>query len=231
MSTASLTDTDVRVRDAVLRQLEWDPEVDASAIGVAAKGGTVTLTGYIDGYSGKLAAERAAKRVRGVRSVANDLEVRLTLERTDSDIGTDVTQALEQRSTIPRSVQAAVHHGHVTLTGRVDWLSQKRAAEEAVRHIRGVRNVLNQITVASRAVERDVRHRIVTALHRNADLDARHITVGVSGETAILTGSVATWLQRDAAERAAADAPGIAEVENRIVVKPPPLEALPGDTD
>lgn len=229
MSTASMTDLDVSTRDAVLRELEWDPEIDASAIGIAAKGGVVTLTGYIDSYSAKLAAERAAKRVRGVRAVANDIEVRLRLERTDADIATDVVRALELPSTIPAGVQAAVHNGHVTLTGKVDWLFQKRDAEKAVHHIRGVRHVLNHITVAPRAVERDVRRRIVEALHRNADLDARHVKAAVSGDRATLTGTVGSWLQRESAERAAADAPGIAHVENRIVVEPQSVDAVPDD--
>jgi osmotically-inducible protein OsmY len=220
MSTASLTDKDLRVRDAVLHQLEWDPEVDAGAIGVTAKSGTVTLTGYINSYSGKLAAERAAKRVRGVRSVANDVEVRLKLDRVDADIAADVTKALELGSTIPDNVQATVHRGHVTLTGTVDWMFQKHDAERALRHIRGVHNVMNRIAIAPRAVERDVRHRIVDALHRNADLDARHVRVSVVGDCATLTGTVGTWLQRDTAERAAADAPGIRVVDNRIVVEP-----------
>ena len=114
------------------------------------------------------------------------------------------------RSTIPESVQAVVHNAHVTLTGKVDWFYQKESAEEAVRHIRGVRHVMNHITVAPRAAVRDVRHRIVKALHQDADLDARHITVTVSGDTATLTGAVGTWLQRESAERAAANAPGIA---------------------
>jgi osmotically-inducible protein OsmY len=202
-----------------MRQLDWDPEVDASAVGIAAKNGTVTLTGLIDTYSGKLAAERAAKRVHGVRAVANDIEVRLRLERTDADIAQDAARALQLRSTIPESVQAVVHNGHVTLTGKVDWLYQKETAERAVRHIRGVRNVLDHITVTPQAAVRDLRHRIVKALHQNADVDARHITVTVMGDTATLTGTVATWLQRDSAERAAASAPGIARVDNRIVVQ------------
>ena len=219
MTTATLTDADVRVRDAVMRQLDWDPEVDASAVGVAAKNGTVTLTGFIDSYSGKLAAERATKRVHGVRAVANDVAVRLRLERTDPDIAQDAARALELRSTIPDGVQAIVHTGHVTLTGRVDWLFQKQSAENAVRHIRGVRGVLNHISVAPRAAVRDVQHRIVKALHQNADVDARHISETVSGDTATLTGAVGTWLQRDSAERAAANAPGIAHVDNRVTVQ------------
>ena len=229
MSTASMTDADVRTRDTVVRQLEWDPQVDAGGIGVAAKRGVVTLTGYIDSYAAKLAAERAAKRVRGVRAVANDIEVRLRLERTDPEIAADVVRALEMWSTVPDGVQAAVHQGHVTLTGKVDRLYQRRDAEKAVRHIRGLRNVLNYITVVPRAVERDVRHRIAEALHRNANVDARHITVTVSGDRAILTGSVGTWLQRESAERAAADAPGITQVDNRVVVEPRSLDAVPDD--
>ena len=220
MTIATVTGGDVRVRDAVLRQLEWDPEVDASAIGVTAKDGAVTLTGYINSYSGKLAAERAAKRVRGVRGVANDIDVRLKLDRTDADITADVVRALELHHTIPDAVQAAVHLGHVTLTGTVDWMFQKFDAERAVRHIRGVRNVINRIAIAPRVVERDVRHRIVEALHRNADLDARHVTVTVTGDHAVLTGTVGTWLQRSAAEHAAAGAPGIRTVDNRINIEP-----------
>jgi osmotically-inducible protein OsmY len=155
-----------------MRQLDWDPEVDASAVGVAATHGTVTLTGFIDTYSGKLAAERAAKRGRGVRAVANDIEVRLRLERTDADIAQDAARALELRSMIPDAVQAVVHDGHLTLTGKVEWLYQKESAERAVRHLRGVRGVFNHITVAARAAVPDVRHRIVKALHQNADVDA-----------------------------------------------------------
>ena len=219
MTTATMTDTDLRVRDAVMRQLEWDPEVDASAVGVAARNGTVTLTGYIDSYAGKLAAERAAKMVQGVRAVANDIDVRLRLERTDADIAEDVVRALDLRSATLQNVQGIVHNGHLTLTGKVEWLYQKESAEAAVRHLRGVRGVSNHITVAPRAVARDVRRRIVKALHRSADVDARHVVVTISGNTATLTGTVGTWLQRDAAERAAGNAPGITRVDNRIVVE------------
>ena len=220
MSTATMTDKDARVRDHVQQQLEWDPQVDASAIGVAAKDGSVTLTGYVDSYTGKLAAERVAKRVRGVRAVANDIEVRLKLGRTDADIAADAARALDLYASILKGVQAAVHDGHVTLTGTVAWLFQKTHAEKVVRHIRGVRGVFNYLKVAPRAVEHDVHHRISAALHRNANLDAKRIAVGVAGDTATLTGTVSTWLERDSAERAAADAPGIATVVNRIVVEP-----------
>jgi osmotically-inducible protein OsmY len=220
VTTATLNDADVRVRDAVRRQLDWNAEVDASAVGVTAKGGTVILTGFIDTYPGKLAAERAARQVHGVRAVSNDIEVRLRLERTDADLAQDAARALELCSILPESVQATIHDGHLTLTGTVEWLYQKESAERAVRHVRGVRNVFNHITVAPRAVARDAPHQIVNALHRHADVDARYIVVTVSGGTATLTGTVGTWLQRDSAERVAANSPGITDVVNRIVVEP-----------
>lgn len=221
MATTNLTSMDVKVRNAVVGQLDWDPEVDASAVGVSAKNGVVTLAGSIDTYAGTLAAERAAKRVRGVRAVANDIDVRLRMERGDSDIAADAASALALRSVIPEGVQAVVHDGHVTLTGKVTWLYQKISAEDAVHHVRGVRGVRNYIAVVPRAVERDVRHRIVAALHRNADVDARRIKIAVAGDVALLTGHVDTWFQREAAERAAGNAPGIARVDNRISVETP----------
>jgi VCBS repeat-containing protein len=221
MSTATLTERDVRLRDAVQHQLEWEPAVDASGIGVTAHGGAVTLTGSINTYAGKLAAERAAKRVYGVRAVANDLAVKLVTGRTDIDIAADAATMLKLHHEVPDSVQAAVHHGHVTLTGTVDWHYQRMQAEKAVRHIRGVRQVANRVTVVPRAAGHDMKRRITQALYRNAALDAKHIDVTVSGSVVHLRGTATSWLQRDAAERAAYDAPGITLVDNQVVVDPP----------
>ena len=231
MTTASLTGTDVRLRDAIIRQLDWDPEVDDSAVGVAAKDGIVTLTGFIDSYAGKLAAERAVKHVRGVRAVANDIVVRVKVDRTDADIAADTARTLKLHPGIPESIQAVVHNGHVTLTGKVEWLVQRERAEEVVRHIRSVRGVQNHIEVSPKTTQRDVRRRIVQALHRNADLDAGHIDVAIGNDDAvILTGTVRSWSQRDAAERAAGSAPGIRRLDNRIIVEPSePHEVEPPD--
>jgi osmotically-inducible protein OsmY len=231
MTTASLTGTDVRLRDAIIRQLDWDPDVDDSAVGVAAKDGIVTLTGFIDSYAGKLAAERAVKHVRGVRAVANDIVVRVKVDRTDADIAADTARALKLHPGIPESIQAVVHNGHVTLTGKVEWLVQRERAGEVVRHIRSVRGVQNHIEVSPKTTQRDVRRRIVQALHRNADLDARHIDVAIGDDDGvILTGTVRSWSQRDAAERAAGSAPGIRRLDNRIIVEPSePYEVEPPD--
>jgi osmotically-inducible protein OsmY len=221
MSTATLTDQDLRVRDAVMQQLEWDPAVDAGAVGVSARDGAVTLTGSIKTYAGKLAAERAAKRVRGVRAVANDITVTLAVGRTDTDIAADAATMLRLHHEVPDTVQAAVHHGHVTLTGTVDWHYQRLQAEKAVRHIRGVRQVIDHVAVVPRAAGKDMRRRIAQALYRNASLDAKHVEVTVTGSVVHLRGTATSWLQRQAAERAAYDAPGITLVDNQIIVEPP----------
>jgi osmotically-inducible protein OsmY len=218
MTIATRTHADQAVREGVERQLEWDSQVDASAIGVAVRDGAVTLTGFIDSYAGKLAAERAAKRVRGVRAVANDLQVRLRLERADDEIARDAAQALRLRTTLPESVQVVVHNGHITLTGSVGTLFQQAIAEEAVRHIRGVKGVVNRIQVWPRTSLTDLRREIVRTLHRDADVDARGIQVDIDGSTVTLAGTVQSWTERESAERAAAHAPGITRVENKIEV-------------
>lgn len=222
MATATLTDQDLKLRDAVLQQLEWDPSVDASGIGVTAHGGAVTLTGSINSYAGKLAAERAAKRVRGVRAVANDLDVKLIAGRTDADIAGDAADMLRLHGNIPAGVQAVVHHGVVRLTGTVPWHYLSLEASKTLRNIRGVRQVVNEITIAPPAAAgRDLRKRISEALYRNGGLDAKRITVSVSDHVATLTGTATSWQQRQAAERAAYDAPGITMVDNQILVAPP----------
>ncbi|HEX8027619.1 MAG TPA: BON domain-containing protein [Vicinamibacterales bacterium] len=221
MSTATLTDQDRKLRNAVLEQLEWDPAVDASGVGVTAYAGAVALTGSINTYAGKLAAERAARQVRGVRAVANDLEVALIAGQTDADIAADAAAVLRLHDAIPQGVQATVHHGQLRLTGTVPWHYLYIEAERAVRHIRGVRQVINDITIAPPAAGRDLKHRIAQALYRNAGLDAKRIEVTVSDHIARLTGTATSWQQRQAAERAAYDAPGITIVDNQVVVEPP----------
>ena len=144
--TATRLAPDVRVRNAVLRQLERDPQVDATDIAVLARSGSVTLTGYINSYAGKLAAERAITGVRGVRAVANEIEVRPKVERLDADIAADVAQALGLCA-VPETIKASVHEGYVTLTGAAKRLDQRRDLESAIRRIRGVRRILNKVVL------------------------------------------------------------------------------------
>jgi osmotically-inducible protein OsmY len=152
MTTASLTRTDRHLREAVFRRLESDPKLDATSIGVAARGGVITLTGFVDNYSGWLEAERDAKQVRGVRAVANELRVRLMADRRDVDIAYDVQRALHSQPSTADDVQAVVRNGRVTLTGTVQWFHQRAQAENAVKQIRGVVAVVDRIAVGPAAI-------------------------------------------------------------------------------
>ena len=216
----TLNATEHRLRDAVMRQLAWDPEFDASMVSVSAQDGVVTLTGYVDTYAAKLAAERAARRVYGVKALANDLEVKLAQERIDPDLAQDALDTLKNRIDVPLGIAVTVRHGHVSLTGTVEWMYQKAAAERAVKYLRGVRGVLNHIEVKPRLTPKDVQKRIVEALHHHADIDARRIHVEADRGAVALGGSVRSCFERQEAERAAWRAPGVISVDNRITVVP-----------
>lgn len=219
MST-TLTTPEQGLRDMIMRQLAWDPQVDATMIGVTSKDGVVTLSGYVDTYAARLAAERAARRVYGVRAVANEIAVKLAEERIDPDIANDALHALANRVDVPRGISVTVRDGHITLGGAVEWNYQRVSAERAVKYLRGVRGVFNHIVVKPTVSPTDVQHRIVEALHRHADIDARRIHVVVDGPRVVLSGFVRSWNERDEAERAAWTAPGVSMVEDRIAVIP-----------
>jgi osmotically-inducible protein OsmY len=208
------------LRQDVVDELAWDTSLDAPGIGVAVHDGAVTLTGHVRSYAEKRAAEKAAKRVHGVIAVANDLEVRLpgTLQHDDTDIATAVASTLKWSVPVPTVVSASVERGWVTLSGEVDWAYQRRAAENAVRDLTGVRGISNQIQVKPRAVPKDVKNQIQKAFHRSAQIDADHIDVSVYGGKVTLTGTVRSWSELKEAEHAARAAAGVTEVENRLRV-------------
>jgi len=218
--TTTITSAEQWLRDSVVRQLGADPSFDASMIGVTSSDGVVTLSGYVDTYFARLAAERAARRVYGVKAVANELEVKLAQDRIDPDIAKDALQALKNRVDVPTGLAVTVRDGYVSLTGKVEWKYQKEAAERAIRYLRGVRGVFNNIEVKPQVAPKDVQRRITEALHRHAAIDARRIHVEASGATVTLDGNVRSWGERDEAERAAWTVSGVANVINRIGVVP-----------
>lgn len=212
--------TDNELRRDVEMELQWDPSVEARDIGVAAKNGVVTLTGQVSNYFGKWQAEKIVKRVAGVAGLANDLEVRLSAERSDTDIAQAAAFALKINTALPPDrVKVIVEHGWVTLEGKVDWYYQRSAAESAVRHLMGVKAVTNAINIVpNKAKPADVRHQIEQAFERNAQIDARRISIEANDRKVILRGTVRSWAELDEAETAAWAAPGVSEVDNRLTV-------------
>jgi len=220
MALATAIKTDEEIQKDVLAEFKWDVQLQPNEIGVSVKDGVVTLTGWVDSYLKKWAAEDAAHRVAGVKAVANDIEVRLATERTDADVAAAAVRALEWDAGIPDDrIQVTVSKGWVTLRGEVEWQFQRQDAERVVRRLTGVTGVTNLITVKPHATPSEIKKKIEDALVRSAEIDADKIRVEVQGSKAILRGTVRSWTEREEAERAAWLAPGISEVDNRIAVE------------
>jgi osmotically-inducible protein OsmY len=215
---------DLQLQRRVIDALEFEPGIDAAHVGVSARDGVVTLSGHVRSYAEKIAAERMARRVRGVEAVAQELEVRLPSDKklADDEIAARAVRLLEWDAAIPADrISIKVEHGIVTLSGTVDWHYQRVEAEYDVRKLGGVRAVANGIAVTPKPRTVDVRGKIRAAIERQAGLDADEVTVAVSGGRVTLGGKVGAWTGREAAEHAAWSTPGVTEVENRIGIKPP----------
>src|SRR5438876_9283596 len=208
MAIATDIRTDAQIQTDVLAELKWEPRVAPNEVGVAVKDGVVTRTGWVDSYAKRWAAEEAAHRVRGVKAVANDIEVRLPHadERTDADIAAAAVRALEWDAFVPiEKLNVTVSKGWVTLRGEVEWQYQNEDTERAVRRLTGVRGVTNLLTVRPRVKPspQELKRKIEDALVRSAETDAERITVEVQDNKVILKGTVRSWAERQEAERVA----------------------------
>jgi len=214
--------TDVELQRNVLGELKFEPAVHAAEIGVIAKDGIVTLTGFVPNYWEKVAAERAAKRVFGVRGVAEEIRVNLPAfyQRTDADIARAAANALEWNTLVPpEKVKVTVSEGFVKLEGEVDWQYQKTAARDAVHLLAGVQSVDNQITVKPKVTPMAIKADIVSAFKRSAELDARHIDVDATEDKVVLKGKVRNLAEREEAERTAWAAAGVGRVVNQLQIQ------------
>jgi osmotically-inducible protein OsmY len=213
---------DSELKRDVEAELGWDPEIDATDIAVNVKNGVVSLTGFVRSYQQKIEAETIAKRLAGVHAVANDIELRLPSfdERPDPEIAREAVTAIRtQVPTASENIKIVVKAGWIYLEGDVDWHFTRQLAETAVRRIKGVRGVANDIKLNTRIEPRDVKRGITAAFHRSAQIDAQCIDVETMGGSVTLKGVVKSWAERNEAQRAAWAARGVTNVDNQIVVR------------
>lgn len=213
--------SDSLMRQHVIDELDFDPAIDAKGIGVAVKDSIVTLTGHVPTYMQKLKAQQAAERVKGVRGVAVEIDVRLasSAKRADDEIAARALNIIAWMADAHDAVKVVVDNGWVKLSGTVEWNYQKQEAERAVRRLSGVLGVTNNIAVRPQIINQDIKQRIVKALSRNGELESAGIKIEVVGSTVTLKGSVKDWRDRRAAEDAAWAAPGITEVRDELILQ------------
>jgi osmotically-inducible protein OsmY len=210
------------LRQDIIEELDFEPSVNAAHIGVAVDSGVVTLSGHACSYAEKLAAEQAAKRVKGVRAIAQEIEVRYPndLKTADDEIAKRAVNILAWSAVVPKdAVQVKVQDGWVTLSGKLDWQFQRTAAETEIRRLSGVAGVINSITIKSHVQSADVKRKIEDALKRSAEVEAQSIRVSLLGDGKVaLDGEVHDWQERDAVSLAAWSAPGVVSVEDRLTI-------------
>jgi osmotically-inducible protein OsmY len=212
--------SDIQIQKDVMEELRWEPFLDSAEIGVAVKNGVVTLSGEVDSYSKKLAAENAAKKVAGVKAIAEDIQITVypRLTKTDREIADTVLNALKWNTAVQEEkVKIKVEDGHVKLEGEVEWEYQRASAKSTIDNLTGVRSVTNLITVKPKIKTTDIQQKINAAFHRSATIDANKITVEVDGSKVILRGTVRSFAEKRDAEIAAWSAPGVISVDSRIL--------------
>ncbi len=212
---------DTDIRNDVQNELQWDPSLDARGIGVNVQDGIVTLFGAVPHFSEKYSAEKIAKRVNGVRAIANDIAVDIPLpgKRSDTDIATAAANALKWNASLGGcDIKVVVSDGCISLSGYVTYGFQVNVAEAAVRYLMGVTGILNDLTIKPSVKMADIKQKIEAALQRQANLDAKDIDVGLDDSKVTLKGFVSSWREKDDATRAAWAAPGVSSVDNQLLV-------------
>ncbi|PSL31612.1 BON domain-containing protein [Dyadobacter jiangsuensis] len=214
--------TDFEIQKDVIEQLRWEPALAAAEIGVSVKDGIVTLSGTIDSYPKKLAAEKGARKVSAVKAVIENLEVHLPTnkQKSDQQIADQVLNALRWHTAVAdEKLKVTVEHGFVTLSGQVDWGYERNMAKTAIENIEGIRLVVNEITVRPHPVYSDVTEKIGAAFQRHASIDSSKIRICITGNRVTLEGRVRSWAERDDAEEAAWSAKGVNQVVNNLIVE------------
>ena len=216
--------SDLQIQKDVMDELKWQPILNSSEIGVAVKDGVVTLSGLVDNYYKKLAAEKTAKKVSGVKAIAEDIQVGVSpiFSKSDTEIAKAVLDALKWHSAVKEEkIKVSVENGTVKLEGEVEWDYQRTSAKSAIANLNGVRSVLNLITLKPKLTPSEVRNKISAAFHRHATIDADKISIEVVGGKVILKGNVRSFAEKEDAETAAWNAPGVTSIESKLSVEAP----------
>jgi osmotically-inducible protein OsmY len=214
--------TDMEIQKDVMDELKWEPFLNWAEIGVAVKNGIVTLSGIVNSYATKITAEKAAKRVEGVKAVAEEIEIKLLQSdlRDDAEIAEAVLNTIKWYATVNGDgIKVKVENGWVTLEGEVEWIFEKNIVANTIENLLGVRGITNLIKIAPRVAPNEVKRKINAAFHRSANVDAKGISITTEGNKVILTGKVRTYDEKLSASSAASAAPGVTEVVNKLEVE------------
>jgi osmotically-inducible protein OsmY len=218
---------DLQIQKDVMDELKWEPFLTSSDIGVSVKNGIVTLSGIVDSYAKKRAAERAARNVAGVKAVAEDIQVGISpaFKKTDAEIAEAVLNALRWHSAVQEEkIKIKVEDGFVRLEGEVEWEYQRNQAQSAIENLTGVKSVVNLVTVRPKLTTTDVRQKISSAFHRSATIDADRVHIDLNAGKVTLTGKVRSFTEKDDAERAVWSAAGVVSVDNKLEIEEPEYE-------